>query len=222
MDHPPPTRELQPSALTANEMYLLLRDSVMPRPIAWVSTLGTDGRSNLAPYIFFSVCSSEPPILGFSAMKSGRDARGQPTYKDTMVNVRANGEMVINVVPESMMLPMVETSANLPPGESEFDFAKLPQAASTAVKPPRVAGAPVAYECVVHSIVELGSSAWVMARVVHVHVDERVYVGTVKGVNHRIDLLQGTEMRPAGRLGRALYSRIRNEETILRRDGPND
>ena len=124
MDHPPPTRELQPSALTANEMYLLLRDSVMPRPIAWVSTIGTDGRSNLAPYSFFSVCSSEPPILGFSAMKSGRDARGQPTYQDTMVNVRANGEMVINDVPESMMLPMVETSANLPPGESEFDFAK--------------------------------------------------------------------------------------------------
>jgi hypothetical protein len=61
-----------------------------------------------------------------------------------------------------------------------------------------------------------------MGEVKHVHVDERVYIGAVKGVNHRIDLLRDEAMRPVGRLGRALYARIRNEETILRRDGPND
>ncbi|MFZ4757821.1 MAG: flavin reductase family protein [Burkholderiaceae bacterium] len=222
MDRPPPTREIAASDVSAPEMYLLLRDAITPRPIAWVSTIDVDGRSNLAPYSFFNVCSPDPPILGFSVGGKGRDARGQPVPKDTLTNIRANGEMVINIVPESMMLPMVETSANLGPGESEFDFAKLPEAPATTVRPPRVAGAPVAYECRVHSILELGGSWWVMGEVKHVHVDERVYIGAVKGVNHRIDLLRDEAMRPVGRLGRALYARIRNEETILRRDGPND
>lgn len=218
----PPTKEIRAADLTANEMYLLLRDAIVPRPIAWVSTIDTQGRSNVAPYSFFNVCSPNPPIVGFSVGGAGRDERGQPKPKDTLVNIRANGEMVVNIVPESLMLPMVETSTGLPHGESEFAFANLPEAPSTTVKPPRVAGAPVAYECTVHSILELGGSWWVMGLVRHVHVDERVYLGEVKGLRHRIDPLRVTEMRPVGRLGRALYSRIRDEETILRRDGPND
>lgn len=222
MDRPPPTREIAAAAVRPDEMYLLLRDAITPRPIAWVSTIDVQGTANLAPYSFFNVCSPDPPILGFSVGSAGRDARGAPKPKDTLVNVRANGEMVINIVPESMILPMVETSAALPPGDSEFAFAKLPEAPSTTVRPPRVAGAPVAYECTVHSILELGGSWWVMARVQHVHVDERVYLGKVKGLDHRIDLLRDPAMRPVGRLGRALYCRIRDEETILRRDGPND
>lgn len=222
MSAPPPTREIRPADLSPNELYLLLRDAIVPRPIAWVSTIDRQGRSNLAPYSFFNVCSPQPPIIGFSVGGAGRDERGQPKPKDTLVNIRANGEMVVNIVPESMMLPMVETSTGLPPGESEFAFANLPEAPATTVKPPRVAGAPVAYECTVHSILELGGSWWVMGLVQHVHVDERVYLGEVKGVRHRIDVLRDTAMRPVGRLGRALYSRIRDEETILRRDGPND
>ncbi|MFM1991007.1 MAG: hypothetical protein RJA99_3964 [Pseudomonadota bacterium] len=218
----PPTKEIRPADLTGNEMYFLLRDAIVPRPIAWVSTIDRQGRSNLAPYSFFNVCSPSPPIVGFSVGGMGRDERGQPKPKDTLVNIRANGEMVVNIVPESLMLPMVETSTGLPHGESEFAFAKLPEAPATTVKPPRVAGAPVAYECTVHSILELGGSWWVMGLVQHVHVDERIYLGEVKGVRHRIDPLRTTEMRPVGRLGRALYSRIRDEETILRRDGPNE
>jgi flavin reductase (DIM6/NTAB) family NADH-FMN oxidoreductase RutF len=222
MDRPPPTVEVTASDLSPDEMYLLLRDAIVPRPIAWVSTIDGQGRANLAPYSFFNVCSPDPPIVGFSVGSSGRDANGQPRPKGTLLNIRANGEMVVNIVPESMMRPMVETSTALPHGESEFEFAKLPEAPATTVRPPRVAGAPVAYECTVHSIVELGGSWWVMGRVRHVHVDERVYLGTVKGVRHRIDVLRDPAMRPVGRLGRALYCRIRDEETILRRDGPND
>ena len=223
MDLPPPTREIDPASMSPADLYLLIRDAVVPRPIAWVSTVDRHGRSNLAPYSFFNVCSpANPPVFGFSCGAGGRDERGQPAPKDTLVNIRANREMVINIVPESMMLPMVETSAALPPNESEFDFARLPPAPSTKVKPPRVAGAPVAFECVLHSVIDFGSSSWVMAQLVHVHVDARVYVGRVKDNDHRIDLLRDESMRPVGRLGRALYSRIRNEETILRRDGPNE
>ena len=218
----PPTRSLSAAALSPDEMYLLLRDSVLPRPIAWVSTIGADGTTNLSPYSFFNVCSPDPPVVGFSVGGKGRDARGQAIPKDTLVNVRANGEMVVNIVPESMMRPMVETSANLPPGESEFAFARLPEAPSTTVRPPRVAGAPVALECTVHSILEIGHSWWVMGQVRHVHVDERAYLGTVKGIAHRVDLLRDPATRPVGRLGRALYVKLGEIETVLRRDGPND
>jgi flavin reductase (DIM6/NTAB) family NADH-FMN oxidoreductase RutF len=222
MSQPPPTRSLSADDMAPDAMYLLLRDAVLPRPIAWVSTIDPQGRTNLSPYSFFNVCSSDPPVVGFSVGGKGRDARGQPVPKDTLANIRATGEMVVNIVPESLMLPMVETSANLAPGESEFEFAGLPPAPSTRVKPPRVAGAPVAFECTVYSILEIGTSWWVMGRVVHAHVDERVYLGTQKGVPHRIDLMRDESMRPVGRLGRALYLKMREVETVLRRDGPND
>jgi len=218
----PPTRSLPADALTPDEMYLLLRDSVMPRPIAWVSTADAQGRSNLSPYSFFNVCSNDPPVVGFSVGGKGRDERGQPIPKDTLANIRSTGEMVVNIVPETMMLPMVATAAELPPGESEFDFAGRPSAPSTRVKPPRVAGAPVALECSVYSILEIGTSWWVMGRVIHVHVDERAYLGRLKGMDHRIDLLRDDATRPVGRLGRALYVRLRDIETVLRRDGTND
>jgi flavin reductase (DIM6/NTAB) family NADH-FMN oxidoreductase RutF len=128
----------------------------------------------------------------------------------------------VNIVPESLAEPMVRTSTDLPPGESEFALAGLDEAPSLHVRPPRVAGAPVAFECRLHDIVPLGTYHWVMARIVHLHVDERAYLGTRKGVNHRIDLLRVQGLRPLGRLGRANYVRLREIETILRSDGPND
>jgi len=222
MDPLPPTRSLPTEALTPDEMYLLLRDSVVPRPIAWVSTVDGEGRTNLAPYSFFNVCSANPPVIGFSVGGQGRDERGQPIPKDTLVNIRANGEMVVNIVPEAMLHPMVETASRLPPGQSEFEFAGLPSAPSTQVAPPRVAGAPVAFECTVYAIMEIGTSWWVMGRVVNTHVDERAYLGRLKGQDHRVDLLREPATRPVGRLGRALYVRLSDIETVLRRDGPND
>jgi len=218
----PPTRSLPAEALSADEMYLLLRDSVVPRPIAWVSTVDPQGRSNLAPYSFFNVCSSDPPVLGFSVGGLGADERGQQRAKDTLVNIRATREMVVNLVPESMLEPMVLTSSALPPGASEFDFAALPPAPATRVRPPRVAGAPVAFECTTYGIMEIGSSWWVMGRVVHVHVDDRIYVGPRGAQNHRVDPLRDEAMRPVGRLGRALYTRLRDFVTVRRPDGPAD
>ena len=216
-------RSLPSSALTGNEMYLLLRDSVLPRPIAWVSTVDAAGRSNLAPYSFFNVCSADPPVLGFSVGARGRDpASGQWLPKDTLANVRDTREMVVNIVPEALIDEMVRTSAGLQPGDSEFAFAGLSPAPSTAVRAPRVLGAPVAFECRLYGILEIGSSWWVMGEVVHVHVDERVYVGRHKGVNHRVDLTRIESLRPVGRLGRAQYVRLRQIETLLRPDGPND
>jgi flavin reductase (DIM6/NTAB) family NADH-FMN oxidoreductase RutF len=221
MNPPAAIRSLAASDLTPDEMYLLLRDSVMPRPIAWVSTVDAQGCSNLAPYSFFNVCSPEPPVLGFAVGPRGSPT-GAPQAKDTLANLRACPELVVNIVPEALAGPMVETSANLAPGESEFDFAGLTGVPSLHVRPARVAGVPVAYECRLHDIVAVGTHAWVMAEVIHVHVDERVYLGRHKGLDHRVDLTRVESLRPLGRLGRAYYVRLREIETIMRRDGPND
>jgi flavin reductase (DIM6/NTAB) family NADH-FMN oxidoreductase RutF len=207
-------------SLNADDMYLLLRDAVMPRPIAWVSTIDESGATNLAPYSFFNVVSPNPPVLGFSVgPRTERRGSGEFELKDTLINIRANGEFVVNIVPERFMEQMVRSSDPLPHGASEFAHAALVEQSSTLVKPPRVAGATVAFECTTYDILYVGKSAWVMGLVKMIHVEPRAYVGT-KGVNqHRIDVLKETELRPVGRLGRANYVRLREIETHLRKDG---
>ena len=208
--------------LDVDEMYLLLRDAVIPRPIAWVSTLDRQGRTNLAPFSFFAVCSADPPVLGFSVIGRGQDRQtGQWRAKDTLSNIRTAREFVVNIAPQSMLEQMVQSAADLPPGESEFDAAGLTPLPSQRVLPPRVAGAPVALECALHGILEIGRDSWVMGRVLHAHLDERVHVGEKAGQKHRIDLLREPAMRPVGRLGRAWYATLDSVRTVMRRDGPN-
>ena len=92
---------------------------------------------------------------------------------------------------------------------------------SIVVRPPRVAGAPVAYECRLYDILDVGVNKWIMGTVVHVHIDAEVYQGQRGAQRHRVDLLQTEATRPIARLGRALYTRLRDFETRLRKDGPN-
>ncbi|MEO8136164.1 MAG: flavin reductase family protein [Betaproteobacteria bacterium] len=206
--------------LNADDMYLLLRDAVMPRPIAWVSTIDGSGRTNLAPYSFFNVVSPNPPVLGFSVgPRSERRGSDEFEKKDTLQNIQENGEFVVNIAPERFMEQMVRSSDPLPHGQSEFAHTQLVEAPSTTVRPPRVTGAPVAFECTTYDIVYIGKSAWVMGLVRMVHVDPAAYVGTKGGNLHRIDVLRDMEMRPVGRLGRANYVRLREIETHLRKDG---
>lgn len=217
-----PTVSFPASSLEPGEMYFLLRDSIVPRPIAWISTIGDDGQSNLAPFSFFNVCSPSPPVLGFSCGPKG-DNHNDPRrmLKDTERNIRATGEFVVNLAAESMIEAMISSSDALPYGQSEFAHAGLTAAASAVVRPPRVAGSPVAYECRLHSITELGTNNWIMGTVVHVHIDRSVYVGEREGRRHRIDLFRALDTRPVGRLGRAHYVRLREIETHLRKAGPN-
>ena len=213
-------RSISAAELKPGDMYLLLRDAVMPRPIAWVSTIDAAGRTNLAPFSFFNVVSPDPPVLGFSVgPRSERFGADDFERKDTLLNIRDNGEFVVNIVPERYLEQMVRTSDPLPHGQSEFEHAKLVEAPSALIKPPRVAGATVAFECTTWDIVYIGKSAWVMGQVRMVHVEAGAYIGT-KGANqHRIDVLQELELRPVGRLGRAHYVRLREIETHLRKDG---
>ena len=214
------TISLSPADFTPDEMYLVLRDAIIPRPIAWVSSIDTKGITNLAPFSFFNVCSATPPILGFSCGPRGEDRKNEHfEFKDTWANIRETKEFVINIVPEFLAEPMVRSSDPLPHGESEFAHAVLTPLASVRVKPPRVEGVPIAYECVLHEGIALGRSTWVMGEVVQVHIDERVYVGERRGLKHRIDVLKHLEMRPYARLGSNFYAKLRDIETLERRDG---
>mgnify|MGYP000906844329 FL=1 len=220
MSNAPESISLSPDDFTADEMYFVLRDAIIPRPIAWVSSIDAQGNTNIAPFSFFNVCSPTPPVLGFSCGPRGEDRSSDGwALKDTWANIRATREFVINLVPESMADEMVRTSDPLPSGASEFQHAGLTPVASTRVKPPRVAGVPVAYECVLREGIALGRSTWVMGDVVQVHIDGRCYAGEKRGFKHRVDVLSQTDMRPYARLGSNFYARLREIETLQRRDG---
>jgi flavin reductase (DIM6/NTAB) family NADH-FMN oxidoreductase RutF len=214
------TVSLSPADFTSDELYFVLRDAIIPRPIAWVSSIDVAGVTNLAPFSFFNVCSPVPPILGFSCGPRGEDRKSASyALKDTWANIRETKEFVINIVPEYLAEAMVRSSDPLPSGASEFAHTGLTPVPSIRVKPPRVQGVPVAYECVLFDAIALGRSTWVMGEVVQVHIDERVYVGDKRGFKHRIDVLEHVDMRPYARLGSNLYSKLRDIETLERRDG---
>jgi flavin reductase (DIM6/NTAB) family NADH-FMN oxidoreductase RutF len=154
-----------------DSLYRTLAGAVIPRPIAWVSSLSPEGNENLAPYSFFNVVSTSPPVVMFApANRSGRPDE----LSDSARNARQTGEFVVSVVTESLAAAMNETSATLAPDESEFDHADLDRAASTAVAPPRVAAADVAFECELYEFIEVGSNAMVLGEVVSVYLDESV------------------------------------------------
>lgn len=139
---------------------------VAPRPIGWISTVDARGRANLAPYSFFNAVCDRPPMVMFSS--SG--------LKDTAGNIQATGEFVCNLVTRQLAGQMNQTSAPLPHGTDEFEFAGLAPAASRIVKPPRVAEAPAALECRLVQMIQLHDLDGVM-------VDQYLTIGQVVGVH---------------------------------------
>lgn len=145
---------------------------VAPRPIGWISSRDAEGRLNLAPYSFFNAICDRPPMVMFSS--SG--------WKDSVSNIAVTGEFVCNLVTRPLAERMNQTSASLPHGSSEFDFAGLTPAPSCVVAPPRVAEAPAALECRLVQIVQLHDAAGAelkqfvtIGQVVGVHID-RAYL----------------------------------------------
>jgi len=129
--------EVRPEDVPPRGIYPWFTASLIPRAIAWVSTLSADGVANVAPHSFTTVAGVTPPTLCFVSVGA----------KDTLANVRATGEFVLNIGTESMLAAMNDTATNFPPGVDEFAAAGLSPAPSVTVAPPRVAGAPVAFEC---------------------------------------------------------------------------
>lgn len=189
---------IDPASLEPREVYKLLIGSVVPRPIAWVSTISAAGRPNLAPFSYFNIACANPPTLLFCPNRRANGAK-----KDTLLNVEATGEFVIHIVDEPSVAAMNRTSADYPPGANEFEIADLPTAPSSNVRPPRVATAPIAFECRLFQIVPLGDGPSggeiVVGRVVLIHVRDDVRAGTY------IDL---DALRPVARLAGNGYARV--------------
>jgi flavin reductase (DIM6/NTAB) family NADH-FMN oxidoreductase RutF len=175
------------SDLTGREPYFLLTGLVVPRPIAWVSTLSADGTPNLAPHSYFNIISSAPPIVHFTS--SGE--------KDSLRNCRATGEFVVNIVSHDLVEPMNLTAADFPPEVNEFDWAQLEAAPSTRVEPPRVARAKAALECRVVDVVSKGNGNMVFGEVVHFVVDDAIW---------RDGRVDPELLAPLGRLAGTAYS----------------
>jgi flavin reductase (DIM6/NTAB) family NADH-FMN oxidoreductase RutF len=162
--------ELDLEGKHANRAYAMLASLVMPRPIAWVTTLGPDGVVNAAPFSFFNCLGADPPILGFCP---GDREEGVP--KDTARNIRLNHEFVVNLVDETVAEAMNQTAASLPYGVSELKSAGLTTAPSTTVKPPRVAESPASFECHEWGTLQIGGNRLIIGLVKRLHVRDELF-----------------------------------------------
>jgi flavin reductase (DIM6/NTAB) family NADH-FMN oxidoreductase RutF len=186
------------TALAPRDAYAWMVSTIMPRPIAWVSTISADGRTNLAPFSFFQGVCANPPTLMFVPVNTRDGAK-----KDTTRNIEAVPEFVVNLVPFALAEQMNATSAMLPHGESEFEKFGIAAKASERVRPPRVAAAPVAFECTLDRIVHIGEgplAANVMfGRILVAHLSDEVLGADGKMDAGKLDLV--------GRMGGDGYTR---------------
>lgn len=158
-------------AMTQPDAYKLLSSLVMPRPIAWVVTQDAEGVHNAAPYSFFNLLSTNPPILAI-----GFGAASDRNGKDTLANLRATGEMVVHMVSEDLAEAMNATAVDAPRGVDETRLAGLDLVPSVQVGPPRISKAKAALECTLHQEIDLGTgNTIVLARVLHAHVAPDVF-----------------------------------------------
>lgn len=192
---------IDPSRLSTHDNYKLLIGSIAPRPIAFVTTLTSEGVLNAAPFSFFNIVTANPPLVSISVQRKPDGAR-----KDTAANALAGGEFVVHVADEGYVEQMNRTAAIVPPEVSEVELAGLTPTASSKVKVPGVAEAKIRMECVLERAVELGGNGadspacdLLIGRVVCFHIDDTVYEAG------RID---AAVLRPLSRLAGNDYARL--------------
>jgi flavin reductase (DIM6/NTAB) family NADH-FMN oxidoreductase RutF len=199
--------QVQPETHSWQVMYKLMIGSIVPRPIGWISTVDAAGTPNLAPYSFFNAVCPNPPHVLFCP-----NVRPDAGHKDTLANVRATGEFVVNLVSEMVAEAMNVTSGEYMPTIDEFVIAGLTPISSVHIKPPRVAESPIQFECVVTQIVDVssqpGGGSVVIGRVLCMHIDDGVLLG-----DDKIDL---DRFRPIGRLAGNSYARVTDRFDMAR------
>lgn len=198
--------EIDPAALEARDRYKLLIGTIQPRPIAWVSTVSPDGVPNLAPFSFFTGIAANPMSVCFAPVND-RDGK----KKDTLVNVEATRQFVVNLANEDNAVLMNQTSAPYPYGVSEFEKAGVTPVPSVKVRPPRVKESPVSMECELIQVVTLAEGPLggnlVIGRVVHFRCDDAVWNGGA--IRHQ-------DLRAIGRMEGAWYARTRDAFELKR------
>jgi flavin reductase (DIM6/NTAB) family NADH-FMN oxidoreductase RutF len=192
---------LDPQALPPGAMYRFMISVVVPRPIAFVSTVGADGLFNVAPFSFFNAITSRPPLIGISVSPRA----GAP--KDTLRNLRATGDFVVNVVDEPLLARAVRASGDWAAEVSEFELTGLTPVPSQRVRSPRVGESPVSLECRLEREIALGDAAFVVGEILCAHADERVLT------DGRVDI---GRLVPAGRLGGDGYTIVREVVRLAR------
>lgn len=205
--------ELSPADLRAADRYKLLIGLIVPRPIALVSTISADGRTNLAPFSFFCGVGSEPMMLAFCP---ALDGKGQD--KDTLRNALlpadgGTGEFVVNVVTESIARQVAAAAEELPYGQSEFGLTGLTPMPSSLVRPPRVAQCPAAFECVTRQVVRTNpgvpaSGTMVLGEIVRVHAIDGI-------LNERLHT-DAAKLAAFGRMGGPTYCTTRDRFDLPR------
>jgi flavin reductase (DIM6/NTAB) family NADH-FMN oxidoreductase RutF len=200
-------RVIDPVQLEYDDIYKLMIGMIVPRPIAFVSTVDAAGQRNLAPFSYFTACGSNPPFVCFTTSVRS----GPRPYKDTLRNVETTGEFVVNVVSEEFAAQMNIASAEVPPEVDEFALSGLTPIPSDLVKPPRVAESKVHMECRLHQTLHLshkpGGGVLVIGQVLRFHVLE--------------SLLDGIKIDPGklnaiGRMGGPTYVRTHDRFNLER------
>lgn len=181
--------------------------AIVPRPIAFVSSMDAEGIGNLAPFSFFTGCSSNPPVVCFCTTVR----QGPVPLKDTLRNIQATGEFVVNVVSEEFAEQMNACSAEVAPGIDEFDLSGLTRLPSELVSPPRVAESHVQMECRLRQVItvseNVGGGYLVLGDVLLFHVDEAVLDG---------DKIDPDRLLAIGRMGGPSYTRTRDRFDLIR------
>lgn len=196
--------EINPSELEHRQVYKLLTGSIVPRAIAWVSTISSDGVPNLAPYSFFTAVGSRPPMVLFCPGTRGTDGKD----KDSYINAKTTGEFVVNFVNESTADAMNLTATELPAHVDEFKRAGLTAIDSKMVNVPRVKESPIQFECKVYEFVHLPGAHIVIGEIVYMHFDDAVY----KEGNY----IDTQAYQPVGRLAGNMYAHINDLFELVR------
>ncbi|MBC8396834.1 MAG: flavin reductase family protein [Flavobacteriales bacterium] len=196
-------KSIDPINLEIKELHKILLSSIAPRPIAFASTVDSNGNVNLSPFSYFNVFSSNPPILIFSPSRRVRDN----TTKHTLENAIETKEVVINVVNFPIVEQMSKSSIEYEKGVNEFIETGLTQVESLLVKPPRVLESPISFECKVQDIVSLGESGGagqlIIAKVVQIHIDKKFLDKNGDILSEKLDLV--------ARMGGDWYTRATKE-----------
>jgi flavin reductase (DIM6/NTAB) family NADH-FMN oxidoreductase RutF len=183
----------------SSALYKLLTGTVIPRPIAWVATIDDNGIDNLAPFSFFNVVSEDPPHIMFSTVRTGNK------NKDTLNNILANQQFVVNLVTEDVVEQMNTTSQPVAAEINEFELANVTPIESFYIKPKRVKESLVQFECemVHHYFIEKhqnGGACIIIGKIITMHIDDSILME-----NHKIDL---EKYKPVARLAGSNYSKL--------------
>lgn len=190
--------DIFPESLAWQDVYKLLIGSILPRPIAFVSTIDESGNANLAPFSFFTGICADPFLICFAPMRRGTDG----TKKDTLNNIESTKEFVVNIVSEEMAEQMNDTAIEYPADIDEFQAVSLTKEPAVTVKPPRVKESKVHLECELYQLLHFGeqpgAGSLVIGKVKLVHIDESLYYA---------GKINTEKLKPIGRLAGNMYSR---------------